>query len=55
MINYGDLTKKKNNIKQHDLNWARIPNYAYRILIIGGSESGKASVLLFNLIRQQNS
>ena len=30
----------------HNPNWIYIPNHPYRILIIGGSESGKANVLL---------
>ena len=33
-------------------NWPYIPNHPYRILIIGGSGSGKANVLL-NLIENQ--
>ena len=33
-------------------NWPNIPNDPYRILIIGGSGSGKSCVLL-NLIKQQ--
>ena len=33
-------------------NWPFIPNHPYRILIIGGSGSGKASVLL-NLVKHQ--
>ena len=34
----------------HNLNLPYIPDYPYRILIIGGSRSGKTSVLL-NLIK----
>ena len=33
-------------------NWSYIPDHPYRILIIGGSGSGKTNVLL-NLIKQQ--
>ena len=33
-------------------NWSYIPDYPYRILIIGGSGSGKTNVLL-NLPRHQ--
>ena len=29
----------------HDPNWSYIPDYPYRILIIGGPESDKAHVL----------
>ena len=34
----------------HSPNWPYIPNPPYRILIIGGSRSGKTNVLL-NLIK----
>ena len=34
----------------HNPNWNYIPDYPYRILIIGGSGSGKTKVLL-NLIK----
>ena len=30
----------------HNPNWPYIPDYPYRILLIGGSGSGKANVLL---------
>ena len=36
----------------HNPNWSYIPNHPYRILIIGGSRSGKTNVLL-NLIKHQ--
>ena len=36
----------------HNPNWPYIPDYPYRILIIGGSGSGKTNVLL-NLIKNQ--
>ena len=32
MINFGYITKE--NIKQHNLNWTKIPNHSHRILII---------------------
>ena len=38
----------------HNPNWNYIPDYPYRILIIGGSGSGKTKVLL-NLIKNQRS
>ena len=41
MINFDDVTKE--NIKEHNPNWPQIPNHLYRILIIGGSGSGKTS------------
>ena len=39
-------------IKDHK-NWPYIPDHPYRILIIGGSESGKTN-LLSNLIESQS-
>ena len=36
----------------HNPNWPYIPDHPYRILIIGGSGSGKTNVLL-NLIKHQ--
>ena len=50
MINFDDYTNK--NIKAHNSKWPYIPDYPYRILIIGGSESGKTNALL-NLINNQ--
>ena len=50
MINFDDA--RKENMKEHNPNRQEIPDYTYRILIIGGSESGKTSSL-FNLISQQ--
>ena len=44
MKNYDELVKIN-----HTLNWSYFPNHLYRILIIGGSGSGKTNVLL-NLI-----
>ena len=50
MINSDDITKE--NIKEHNLNWSQIPDNPYRILIIGGSESGKTNSL-FILINEE--
>ena len=50
MINFDDVTKE--NIKGHNPNWLQIPDHPYRILIIGGSVSGKTN-LLFNLINEE--
>ena len=36
----------------HNPNWPYIPDHPYRVLIIGGSRSGKTNVLL-NLIKNQ--
>ena len=45
--NYSNENKTKNN-----KNWPYIPDHPYRILIIGGSGSGKTNLLL-NLIESQ--
>ena len=41
-----------NNNKRQNKKWPYIPNHLYRILIIGGSGSGKTNTLL-NLINKQ--
>ena len=38
--------------EKHNEKWPYIPNHPYRILIIGGSGSGKTNTLL-NLINEQ--
>ena len=50
MINFDDYVNE-NKIK-HNKNWPYTPDHPYRILIIGGSGSGKTKVLL-NLIESQ--
>ena len=50
MINFDDYTNK--NKKEHNLKWAYISDHPYRILIIGGSGSGKKNAWL-NLIDNQ--
>ena len=50
MINLDSITNENN--KEHKEKWQFIPNQPYRILIIGGSGSGKINALL-NLIREQ--
>ena len=47
MKNYNQLTEIN-----HNLNCHHIPDHPYRILIIGGSGSGKTNVLL-NVIKNQ--
>ena len=51
MISLDSITSKNN--KKHNEKWPYIPDHPYRILIIGGSGSGKTSTLL-NLINEQN-
>ena len=56
MINFNDITKKKNkkqNRKEHNLDWSQVPDHLYRILIIRGSGSGKTNSF-FNLLNQQS-
>ena len=50
MINFDEYTNE--NKRKHNLNWPYIPDHSYRILIIGGSESGKINALL-KLINNQ--
>ena len=51
MINLDNITNESN--KEHNEKWPYIPDHPYRILIIGGSGSGKTNTLL-NLINEQN-
>ena len=51
MINFDDYVNE--NKTEYNENWLYIPDKPYRILIIGGSGSGKANVLL-NLIENQS-
>ena len=50
MINLGKIINE--NHKNHNEKWSHIPDHPYRILIIGGSGSGKTNALL-NLINKQ--
>ena len=50
MINFDSVTKE--NIKEHNPNWPQIPDHPCRILIVGGSGSGKVNMLL-NIINYQ--
>ena len=50
MINFDDIVNESKTA--HNKNWPYIPDHSYRILIIGGSGSGKTNVLL-NLIENQ--
>ena len=51
MINFDDYTNENNKTKNHS-NWYPVPDHPYRILILGGSGSGKTNALL-NLINNQ--
>ena len=44
MINFDNYTNE--NKTEHDSKWPYIPDHPYRILIIGGSGSGKTDALL---------
>ena len=50
MINFDDYTNE--NTIEHNSKWSYIPDHPYRILLIGGSRSGKTNALL-NLINNQ--
>ena len=51
MINFDNYVNE--NKIEHNKNWLCIPDHPYRILIIGGSGSGKTNALI-NLINEQN-
>ena len=51
MINFDNYVNE--NKTKHNKNWPYIPDHPYRILIIGGSGSGKTNALI-NLINEQN-
>ena len=50
MISLDDVTKV--NIKEHNPNMPEIRDHPYRILIVGGSRSGKTNALL-NLVNHE--
>ena len=51
MINLDSIAHENN--KEHNEKWSYIPDHPYRILIVGGSGSGKTNALL-NLKKEQN-
>ena len=50
MINFDEYVNE--NKTEHNKNWPYVPDHPYRILIAGGSGSGKTNLLL-NLIENQ--
>ena len=50
MFKFDYITKE--DIKVHNPNWPEIPDHLYRILKVGGSESGKTNILV-NLINHE--
>ena len=50
MINFHDYTTE--NKTEQNLNWPYVPDHPYKILIVGGSGSGKTKALL-HLINNQ--
>ena len=51
MSNFISIAKEY--IKKHNPNWPEIPDYTYKILIVGGRGSEKTNALL-NLISHQS-
>ena len=52
MINLDSITNENN--KEHNEKWQYIPDHQYRILIIGGSGSGKTNPSINLIIEQDN-
>ena len=50
MINFDDYVNE--NKTKHNKNWPHTPDHPYKILITGGSRSGKTNVFL-NLIENK--
>ena len=50
-FNLDDIINEHNEV--HNLKWSCIPHHPYRMLIIGGSGSGKTNAFL-NLIKKQD-
>ena len=51
MLNLDSITNEIN--KEHNKKWPYISDHQYKILIVGGSWSGKANALL-NLINEED-
>ena len=52
MINFDSITNENN--KEHNEKWPFIPDHPFRILIIGGSESGKTKAVLILINQHDN-
>ena len=52
MINFDNYVNE--NKTKHNKNWPYIPDHPYRILITGGSGSGKTNILLILIENQQD-
>ena len=50
MINFDDYTNE--NKTEHNSKWPHIPDHPYRLLIVGGSRSGKTNALLNSINNQ---
>ena len=50
MINFDDYANE--NKTEHYSKWSYIPDHPYRILIIGGSRSGKTNILVNKINKQ---
>ena len=44
MTNFDHVTKE--NIKEYNPNWPQNPNHPYKMLIVGGSGSGKNKFII---------
>ena len=51
MINFDEITGTQN--QNHNPEWPYIPDHPHRVLIVGGSGSGKTNALL-NMLSHQN-
>ena len=51
MLNFDNVIKE-NTKKEHNSNWPQIPDHPYRILVIGGSGSGKTNSLFSSINHQ---
>ena len=52
MFKFDYITKEE--IKEQNSTWTEIPDHPYRILIVGGSGSGKTNALLNLIIHERD-